>query len=293
MNSVHQFGGNWTEDKLNRVRDYLCAYMKIFTRNPRASWFKTVYVDAFAGTGYRTDSEKDKNIVGLLLDDNDAVSYKKGSAVVALDTNPSFDEYVFVEFNGNYAKELEKLRSRYPEKAHKIRVAQQEANTFLQSWCGETNWYNTRAVVFLDPYGMQVEWKTIEAMANTRGIDLWILFPLGQAVMRLLKRNSIPDGAWADRLTAFFGTDEWKDAFYGLNPQSNIFGDENFEKTADFKSIETFFITRLKKIFAGVASNPRPLCNTKNIPLFLLCFAAANDKGAKPAVTIAQHILRD
>jgi hypothetical protein len=29
----HQFGGSWTEDKLDRLRSYLMAYRTIFTQN--------------------------------------------------------------------------------------------------------------------------------------------------------------------------------------------------------------------------------------------------------------------
>jgi len=44
----HQFGGPWTEQKLEALRGYLVAYQQIFTRNPRARTLKTIYVDAFA-----------------------------------------------------------------------------------------------------------------------------------------------------------------------------------------------------------------------------------------------------
>ncbi|MEW6074198.1 MAG: hypothetical protein AB1726_16580 [Planctomycetota bacterium] len=51
-----------------------------------------------------------------------------------------------------------------------------------------------RKVLFLDPYGMQVEWVTIEAVAQTKAIDLWVLFPLGVGVNRLLtKSGEIPE----------------------------------------------------------------------------------------------------
>ena len=50
--SAHEFGGDWTEDKLERVRKYLSAYMLIFERNERARLFFPTYVNAFAGTGY-------------------------------------------------------------------------------------------------------------------------------------------------------------------------------------------------------------------------------------------------
>ncbi len=38
----------------------------------------------------------------------------------------------------------------------------------LQAFCAKRNWKKCRAVVFLDPFGNQVEWKTIEAIARTK-----------------------------------------------------------------------------------------------------------------------------
>jgi three-Cys-motif partner protein len=292
MASEHQFGGSWTEKKLDSIRKYLHAYGQIFAGNVKASWYRTIYVDAFAGTGYRTTPKRHRAAANPLFNDEDAISFQKGSAIAALEVEPSFDQYVFVELSENYGKELEKLRLNFPGKASKIHVVQKEANAFLQSWCTATSWNNTRAVVFLDPYGMQVHWMTIESMAKTQGIDLWILFPLGQAVNRLLTRNRIPGGAWADRLTAFFGTDEWRSAFYRPKRQLTFFGpSDNFEKMADFASIGKFFVDRLETVFAKVARNPKPLYNTRNVPIFLLCFAAANPKGGSTAVKIAQNIL--
>jgi len=34
------------------------------------------------------------------------------------------------------------------------------------------------------------------------------------------------------------------------------------------------------------------LCNSRNNPIFLLCFASANPKGAPTAVRIAQYLLK-
>ena len=54
----HEFGGPWTQDKLRCVQEYLSAYRRIFTINPGARYFRTVYVDAFAGTGYRLEPRR-------------------------------------------------------------------------------------------------------------------------------------------------------------------------------------------------------------------------------------------
>jgi hypothetical protein len=47
----------------------------------------------------------------------------------------------------------------------------------------------------------------------------------------------------------------------------------------------------LKRIFPGVAE-PAVLRNSANCPLYLLCFAAANKNGARPALKIANDLLK-
>jgi hypothetical protein len=59
--------------------------------------------------------------------------------------------------------------------------------------------------VFLDPYGMQVEWSTIEALAATKAVDLWYLFPLGVGVARLLTHSGEIDEGWQNQLDWFLG----------------------------------------------------------------------------------------
>ena len=290
-----QFGGPWTEEKLSRLRKYLAAYMAIFSNNPRAKLLKTIYVDAFAGTGFRREISAEAPEGDLLFDvslDSDAEALRKGSAQVALETNPAFSEYVFIEHNEEHAKTLSDLRGCFPSIASRIKIIHEDANVYLLEWCRETDWTKTRAVVFLDPYGMQVEWATIEAMAKTKGVDLWVLFPLGVGVNRLLMRQRPPEGSWADRLTRIFGTDDWRQIFYHESNQRNLFsGTADLIKDADFATISKFWVGRLNSVFPGVARNPLPLRNSRNVPIYLLSFAAANPRGAKTAVKIAQDIL--
>jgi three-Cys-motif partner protein len=297
----HSFGGPWTEDKLRRIDDYLDAYMKIFTANPSASKLNTTYLDAFAGTGFRTSPVAADRAEGSLfedaLEDPDTDALKKGSAYVALRTDPPFGRYIFVDRNPTHAESLGALRKEFPTLANRISVRAADANTFLQQWCRETDWNRNRAVVFLDPYGMQVDWSTIEAIAATEAIDLWILFPLGQAVNRLLTKSDIPEGGQADRLTRFFGTDGWKEAFYEeASNQASMFDllgeGTGYAKRTTFEAIGRYFVDRLQQVFVGVSKNPLPLQNSKGVPLYLLCFAAANPKGTKPALRIANHLLR-
>ena len=74
--------------------------------------------------------------------------------------------------------------------------------------------------------------------------------------------------------------------------QRSLFGDEEHEtKIADFASIEAYFLERLEAVFEKVAKKPLLLCNSRGTPIYLLCFAAGNAKGASTAVKIAQEIL--
>ena len=191
--------------------------------------------------------------------------------------------------------ELKKLKDEFPQLNDRIVLQNQEANEYLQNLC-EKDWLKTnrRAVMFLDPYGMQVKWETIEAIAKTQAIDLWLLFPLGVAVNRLLRNDGQISPKIQQRLNNMFGTSDWQDFFFQENPQSDLFDPTpKLMKKVNLKGIAEFFNNRLETIFEKVANNPLYLMNSKNNPLYLLCFAVGNPKGAEIAVRIAQNILKE
>ena len=287
----HPFGGIWTQEKLEKVQNYLQTYATALKNQN----FKTIYVDAFAGTGYVDSKEKDSIQPSLLeFNEEEVKGFISGSARNALEVVPPFDEYIFIEKNRKRFSDLQKLKTEYPELAERIHPKLAEANEFLQSLC-QTDWRNKRAVIFLDPYGMEVKWKTIEAIANTHAIDLWILFPLGVAINRFLRRDGNISENVKKILDEMFGTDEWFQAFFEEKEQRGLFETQTeIEKTANFDSIAKYFNGRLDSVFAGVAKSPLKLYNSKNNPLYLLCFAVGNpDPKAKGlALNLANHILQ-
>ena len=281
-----RFGGDWTHEKLERVRKYLSAYSTIMSRQP----FRFAYIDAFAGTGYRT-IKKEGEQEELPFPDLD--SFLDGSARIALRVEPRFTRYIFIEQNESRFAELQKLKEEFPHLQNDIILMNADANSYLQDLCLNYSWKTNRAVLFLDPFGLQVDWDTIIAIANTKAIDLWYLFPLGVAVNRMLTKNGQIRAVWRDRLNKLFGDDGWYDVFYRAVKTTSLFGEEEaIQKIGDFGLIEQYFVERLKTVFAGVAENPLPLLNSHNNPLYLLCFASGNPKGAKTAIKIAQDILR-
>ena len=86
--------------------------------------------------------------------------------------------------------------------------------------------------------------------------------------------------------------DEWKNEFYADNPQDSLFATmpDPKIKVATYADIKKYFLKRLELIFEKVAT-PMELKNSTGSPLFLLCFAASNPKGAPTAVRIANYLL--
>ncbi len=289
-----RFGGFWTEDKLSRVSKYLKAYTTVLKKQT----FNTFYIDAFAGTGYNNIKQKnpnyDPNFPQLASKHID--KFIEGSARIALQTIPRFNNYIFVETKTTSIAELKKLKEEQPiELQGNIKIEQEDANTYIKRFCQGMGGFE-RAVLFLDPYGMAVKWETVEAIAATKHIDLWYLFPIGMGVNRLLKRDGNINELWKQKLDDLFGTTEWFDAFYHPYQQENIFGQQiHFKMTDSISKITQYVLQRFATIFPieGIAQNPLILKNEEGSPLFLLCFAAGNALNAPQAVEIAEYILNE
>src|ERR1035437_6553844 len=167
----HRFGGSWTEVKLARLQKYLHAYRRIFARNEQARYFKTWFVDAFAGTGSRAEATpaSPSTLFEDVYPDEDAIGYREGSASMAIGLPDPFDYYLFIEKSSIRLKALaENIERDHADVVCRCSFKHGDANEVLKSWCHERDWKQERAVVFLDPYGMQVEWKTIEVLAATK-----------------------------------------------------------------------------------------------------------------------------
>lgn len=118
--SQQNFGGSWTSDKLEKIRQYLIAY----TNALKNQSFETTYVDAFAGTGYMAMKERSDQTHLLFpeLADQESQTFLKGSAKIALEVDPRFKKYIFIEKDPKRFAELEKLREEFPDKKNDIKL---------------------------------------------------------------------------------------------------------------------------------------------------------------------------
>jgi three-Cys-motif partner protein len=280
----HRFGGPWTEVKLDAVQYYLNCYSKALGNRRFDLW----YVDAFAGTGERTE---ERIAGGLFAEEGPArrrIETLAGSARRALEVAPGFDHFVFIEQDPGHCEALKALKRNYPDRD--IQIVTGDANVVLKEMTSGAPWSRrdrgpARGIVFLDPYALQVEWSTLVALAGTRVLDVWYLFPL-QAVLRNLAHDHSRIGSKKQRLDLVLGP-EWRE-LYRLKQTDGLFRDRETElrRDATAREVEAWFHRRLKSIFP-YASEPLPILKTRRKQMFSLFLAVSNP--GRPAIDLAQR----
>ncbi|MEK7428326.1 MAG: three-Cys-motif partner protein TcmP [Pseudomonadota bacterium] len=288
----HEFGSGLTDLKLSIISDYLHHYSTALSKQ---DFFERWYFDAFAGTGERT--VRLSGSPGDLLSEPVAerIERRRGSARIALDTSPEFHRCIFMEQKKRHAQALEALCSEERYASRRAFVVRGDANKAIQQHVHSVNWKKTRAVMFLDPYGMNVEWQTLEAIRRTEAIDLWYLVSLSGLYRQATHKGSALDEKKRAALTRMLGTPDWEKAWYEENRQGDLIlmmAPEETRRTASLDRMETFVLERLRSLFPTVLE-PLRLRNDRNAPMFSLFFAMSNPSraAARVATPIARHIL--
>jgi three-Cys-motif partner protein len=286
---VQRFGGSHTGRKLDAVQRYLEAYATVMKKQR----FTLNYVDGFAGSGASRATSDDEG--GSLLRDDllDVGSIIEGSPARALKVEPPFDRYVFVDADPQNLRSLEELKEEHP--GRKILLQDGDANERLLRFASFIRIReNERAVVFLDPFGLSVKWKTVAELADTEKVDLWYLVPV-HGMSRQIKSNGTFLSS-AARIDELWGSDEWRaKAIRKAEPIEDLFGqiDDRYEKTARAEQFSDMFRDRLATAFKGGVSTRYLPLGKGRLHEFSLMFACANPSppAAGAALRIANHIL--
>lgn len=289
---AHRFGGVWTEIKLKALTEYLGFYQQAL----KNQGFETWYVDAFAGTGDRHVKLREGGIFeGAPIDHVERIL--DGSARKALKVKPPFTHYWFAEQHKGRAAQLEKLKSEW---SYDIQVRPGEANAEIQALFKSNLWSvgptasRQRGVVFLDPYGMSVDWETLEVLAGTRRVDVWYLFPRAAVIHQLANDIKGIDDGKRRALAKIFGGDDWEAEFYSARPTQMSFLDGPVPQAkgrhASPAEIAAFAKKRLGKLFCYVSA-PLPLLVNGHDYFELYCLS--NNPKAIPLITKGvEHVIR-
>jgi three-Cys-motif partner protein len=283
--SNHEFGGVSTDLKLSMVQAYLSA----FTTALRNRFTELWYIDAFAGTGERT-VRLDATPASLFDDEtSERIEHRRGSAQIAIDTLPKFQRLFFIEKKQKHIDALCLLAE--ANQGHRIDIHKGDANQEIRRIISAHSWTSTRAVMFLDPYGMSVEWQTLEVISATKAIDVWYFVSLAGLFRQAALDGNAIDETKRQALNRMLGTNDWEEVLYKKH-DPDLWGDIKISREANVADIEKYFQLRLQTIFSKVLK-PRTFYNEQNVPMFSLFFAISNPEGKAIglATKIASHIL--
>ena len=246
------WGGSWTEQKLQAFEKYVNAYLTIMLNQRRKfnGWPQTIiYIDGFAGCGDRffTKDQDTLSFSELNIDESEIKVYK-GSAERVVKLDKKFDEYYFIDTDENALNKLKtKIEPHFDEKSKYV-FWQKDINAALIEFSNYLD--NSKvALILLDPFGMQLNWESIEKLKNKR-VDVWILLPSGVIINRLLDRQGNLKNI--NKLESFFGitSDEIQKEFYESKKENTLFGEReiNHKINDPIEKIAELYIKRLKTI---------------------------------------------
>jgi three-Cys-motif partner protein len=282
------FFNSGTEKKLDAVAAYLSKFLDVMSKQ---HYLETVYVDAFAGTGTIPASKTESTLHGIV----DANEFAVGSALRALALPRRFSRYIFIDQSGSKLAELAARIGETELRRSNIQIIRGNASEQLINLCPMISRPRVRAVVFLDPFGNQVPWALLEALARTKHVDLLYLFPAMLGVYRQISdiEAKITPEAEAS-LDSVFGPHDWRRAFIGEKSQIDLFGQRTVKyKIADVNDVTRFQISCMKAAFKGcVLDEWLPLGRNGN-HWYSLIFAMANPNpsAVKIGSAIARHIM--
>jgi three-Cys-motif partner protein len=251
--------GEWSEIKLAIIKEYAGAYTTILSKK---SWCKGyVYIDAFAGAGQHISKATGEFI--------------SGSPLNALLVKPAFTEYHYIDLDSEKIDELARQTADVPN----VHLYRGNCNEKLTVDIFPAFGYTAfkRALCLLDPYGLDLDWKTVEMAGKQNTIDIFINFSVMDMNRNVLPRDlSKAKPSDLERMNSFWGDESWKKVLYREQP--DLFGDTHLIREQDFRVLALEYRKRLKNV-AGFRFVPQPILmrNTKGGPLYYLFFASPQE----------------
>ncbi len=250
--------GFWSEIKLEIIQKYARAYSVILSKQDNLSH---AYIDAFSGPGFhRSKTDKDRVI--------------QGSPWIALETEPRFDDYYFIDMDSNKTDILKTLAQNHD----RVHISNGDCNNLLINHIFPEVEYKDyrRALCLLDPYKMNLNWKVISQAGQMRSVEIFLNFPTMDMNRNVFWRH--PERVSQNninRMNAFWGDESWRDIVYSESQQIELFDNNAIEKVADNDIVARAFQARLKEEagFQYVPS-PLPLKNSTDATLYYLFFAS-------------------
>jgi three-Cys-motif partner protein len=257
--------GIWSEVKLAIIKEYASAYGRIMeaTRRDRIPSLRWLYIDAYAGPGYHLSQTS-----GALVE---------GSPLIALNTEPPFHEYHFIDSEKTRSEQLRRLAGPRSD----VFIYSEDCNEALLGKVFPRAEYGKykRALCLLDPYNIDLTWKVIEAAGKSNSIEIFMNFMIMDINRNALRKDpdkSIPSKV--AQMTRLWGDESWKDAGYDQVP--NLFEQLVPQKVTNERFAEAF--RQRLETKAGFRFVPQPMpmkITNSNTVIYYLYFASQKEAG--------------
>ncbi len=257
----HDVVGYWSEVKLEIVKKYAQAYSAILAK--QASIRRYLYIDGFAGPGVHLSRRTGQFILGSPLN--------------ALDVEPRFSEYHFIDLDGDRVSQLEQLTER---ETNTFCYQGDASSVLLDKVLPRAKWEEFhRALCLLDPYGLQLNWEVVREAGRMGSVEIFLNFPImhmNRNVLRHDQTSSLP-GEVA-RMNSFWGNESWREAYRKIS--KGLF--EPIDEKSTNADIVKAYVSRLKDV-AGFkyVPEPMPMRNSSGAVVYYLMFASPNNTGRK------------
>lgn len=254
--------GPWTSVKL----DYLRRYVTIFETSMRGKpWRQRNYIDLYAGSGKYRETENGSVFLG--------------SALVALTTEHPFTNYYLSD---SCSDNIDVLKTRTKQSVYSIEYKVGDANQLVQQIVDQIQGIDNQKLpgkwsslnlAFLDPDGLELEWRTVQCLASLFTMDLIIYY--SQYGLNINFENCYLAKTETD-LDRFFGTDQWRRIYERWKTKGSISGIH--------RELIDFYKSNLSSLGYSDIHDQEEGCepimrNTKKAPLYRLIFASKNKRG--------------
>jgi len=261
--------GPWSEIKLDILRDYATPYSTILKNNG----FRHGYIDAFSGPGLHIRKAGGEEVLG--------------SPLVALGVQPPFDEYHFIDLDG---EKVDFLKGQVGKRPNVTFYKADSNQAMLESVLPRFSYAkHTRALCVLDPYALTLDWQVVRAAGSSRAVEVFINFPVMHMNRNCKHENTskILPGE-LEAMNRFWGDRSWHATMFRPSAQQDLFGEEVLDKTEN-RDLANAYCERLKEVAGfGFVANPLAMRNSRNAVVYYLIFAGPNKTGWK----IVHDILR-
>jgi len=256
--------GDYAKDKLRILNGYISRFITSMRNKP---WRALYYIDLQAGPG--------KNIF------EPSHEIMLGSPLIAVTAKYPFTQYRFVELGREECDAL-KERISASERKDTVRIFQGDCNNEVDHIVAEIQQldrqriegkYSTLNLAFLDPEGLEIQWKTVEKLGQIGRMDLIINFSTSgftRNAKQLIGKTE------TTRLDNFFGTQEWKEIYRQVVDKDN---------TVIRRAMLDFYKKRLSSLGyiidyeREIAPSEQVFRNRRNAQIYTLIFASKHPLG--------------